>query len=230
MDPVAQVDPEDSTPESASAAAVVDTNTPSPNAKTDAASAAAQKEERDVVFLVELVQKDESEAAFEQLYNKFRLRLLGIVSQQLREWDLHPEAQDVTQESFVEAWIRINSLRDPSKFFSFLSAIAYHKCVDRLRKIRGREVPLEGEVLDALMGEAGSVDFRNVLMEEEEFKILREAILRLKCNESDVIMSFLNGMNGPAVAKKLNMTVDQVNGIRRRVVEKLRGRITEVQE
>ena len=44
------------------------------------------------------------------------------------------EAEDVTQETFVHAWRRVGSLRDPDAALAWLYSIATHVSIDRLRQ------------------------------------------------------------------------------------------------
>lgn len=63
------------------------------------------------------------------------------------------EAEDLTQDTFVRAYARRDSLRDPNAVRGWLYRIATHVCLGRLRQ-RVPHVPLDGEenteVADAL--------------------------------------------------------------------------------
>jgi RNA polymerase sigma-70 factor, ECF subfamily len=53
------------------------------------------------------------------------------------------EAEDLTQEAFLRAYARRDSLRDPNAVRGWLYRIATHVCLDRLRQ-RVPHVPLDG--------------------------------------------------------------------------------------
>src|SRR5512147_2575425 len=52
------------------------------------------------------------------------------------------EAEDLTQDTFLRAYQRQDSLRDPQALLAWLYRIATHICLDRLRR-RVRREPLE---------------------------------------------------------------------------------------
>jgi RNA polymerase sigma-70 factor, ECF subfamily len=53
------------------------------------------------------------------------------------------EAQDLTQETFLRAYRRRDSLRDPNAIRGWLYRIATHVCLDRLRRQRVVDVSLD---------------------------------------------------------------------------------------
>ncbi len=59
------------------------------------------------------------------------------------------DAQDVAQEVFVKAWLGLSTLKDCSRFPSWLAAIARRASVDHLRKRHGR-TDLEGEEIEEM--------------------------------------------------------------------------------
>lgn len=49
------------------------------------------------------------------------------------------DGEDVVQETLAEAFYNLASLKDPSRFEAWMFRIAYHKCIDFLRRERRRE-------------------------------------------------------------------------------------------
>lgn len=49
------------------------------------------------------------------------------------------DGEDVVQEALAEAFYNLASLKDPSRFEAWMFRIAYHKCIDFLRRERRRE-------------------------------------------------------------------------------------------
>ena len=105
-----------------------------------------------------------SPAAWEALFQRFQLPLYAYAFELVR----HDQAAlDVVQETFIRAARHLDSLRDDTRFGSWLFSIAHQKCVDRWRK-SGREEPLEPEVADTLLDEMGDPGELLVRREQEE--------------------------------------------------------------
>ncbi len=75
------------------------------------------------------------EAAFASLVSKYQKQVHAYASR--RTGDFHI-AEDITQETFVEAYQNLESLRDPLKFSAWLFGIANHLCIAWFRKNRSR--------------------------------------------------------------------------------------------
>lgn len=72
-------------------------------------------------------------ASFEVLVRRHVDRMYGVARLMLRDPDL---AEDAVQEGFVRAWRDIGSLRDPSRFESWLHTLIVRACYDQARRSR----------------------------------------------------------------------------------------------
>jgi RNA polymerase sigma-70 factor (ECF subfamily) len=93
-------------------------------------------------------------AAFEQLYRRNRDRIYGLV------WRLaggdHALAEDLLQEAFVRAWLKLDSFRGDSRFATWLHRLAVNVALsDRRIRVRQaqRETALEGVVERTVHGD-----------------------------------------------------------------------------
>jgi RNA polymerase sigma-70 factor, ECF subfamily len=86
----------------------------------------------------------EAGALFTGYHDRIRRYIAGMVKDAA-------EAEDLTQETFLRAYRRRATLRDPDAARGWLYRIATHVCLDRLRQ-RVRHVSLDGEE-----GERGTV-------------------------------------------------------------------------
>lgn len=71
------------------------------------------------------------QAAYRALYDAHVDAIWRLCSRVLQRSDL---AEDCTQDSFIKAFARLESLQDDSGFASWLYRIAYHRAVDMLRR------------------------------------------------------------------------------------------------
>lgn len=80
--------------------------------------------------------------AFERLVEKYRLPVAGFVQRTLQDPD---EAQDLAQQTFIQAWKAAGRYRVAARFSTWLFTIARNLCLNELRR-RGRH---PAESLDA---------------------------------------------------------------------------------
>ena len=92
------------------------------------------------VYTEELVRlaKDGSLLAFTALVERYQGRVFSLAFSLLNN---RADAEDVTQDAFVEAYVGLRKLRSPALFGSWLAAIAKNKARSLLRS-RGREMPM----------------------------------------------------------------------------------------
>jgi RNA polymerase sigma-70 factor, ECF subfamily len=79
-------------------------------------------------------------AAWNTLFKRYQLPLYTYVFELLHD---EQASLDVVQESFINAARHIGTLREDRKFGSWLFGIAHQKCVQRWRKSRANEQPID---------------------------------------------------------------------------------------
>jgi len=70
-------------------------------------------------------------SAFGQLVEKYQLRLFNTIC---RVTSNREEAEDVVQEAFVQAYVKLSTFRQNSAFFTWLYRIAFNTAVSRGRR------------------------------------------------------------------------------------------------
>lgn len=78
-------------------------------------------------------------AAFGQLVERFQRLVFQVALRRLRDYG---EAQELTQEVFVQAMRKLDQLREPERFGSWLKSIAVRMSINRAMRRRG---PLAAE-------------------------------------------------------------------------------------
>ena len=71
--------------------------------------------------------------AYGQLVERFQARLYNAMLQVVNS---HDEAEDVVQESFVQAYVKLHTFQGHSKFFTWLYRIAFNNALSRQRRKR----------------------------------------------------------------------------------------------
>lgn len=95
----------------------------------------------DTIRLVHRFQKGDDQA-FTELVKEYQRRVYALSFKMLRN---HSDADEVTQEAFVRAYKRIEQLKSPEHFDSFLYRIATNYAIDLMRKRKGRVVAMSDE-------------------------------------------------------------------------------------
>ncbi|MEZ5359544.1 MAG: sigma-70 family RNA polymerase sigma factor [Candidatus Zixiibacteriota bacterium] len=95
----------------------------------------------DIIRLVHRFQKGDRQA-FTRLVKEYQRRVYALSFKMLRN---HSDADEVTQETFVRAYNRIEQLKSPEHFDSFLYRIATNYAIDLMRKRKGRIVAMPDE-------------------------------------------------------------------------------------
>ncbi len=114
------------------------------------------------------------------------------------------DAEDVAQESFIRAYGRLSSLRDPKRFAGWLSRIVSQQCVDayrrqqRTRKALGRSVRVE-EIPDRAAAYSS-----NPGLSTQQIHFVRRTIGRLpEKYKRPVILRFVSGLSAVEIARQL---------------------------
>ena len=114
--------------------------------------------------------KGGSKAAFEELQSRYSRRLYRRIQSITRN---HEDAEDALQETFLHAYLALNSFEGRSQFASWLTRIAINSALMVLRRRRSRpEIPFEplpdsGEPFQ-------TVDVRDTALNPEQHYDLRQ--------------------------------------------------------
>jgi len=108
---------------------------------------------------------------FLEYFNGVIKKYTGLVTKCAYEvtHDQHA-ALDIAQQTFLKAYQKLDTLREPHKFRNWLCSIAYRLSLDHLRKEKRHHIPslevllkgMEGDVPDTKPYEAYDADFREV--------------------------------------------------------------------
>ena len=120
--------------------------------------------------------------AFVELWNRHSTKTLKTV---LRITRNREDAEDALQESFLKAFVHLNSFDGRSKFSTWLTRIAINSALMILRRKRSfpetsMEITVQGETRQHLEIEDRSVDIEGHCARSERARHLQRAIQRLR--------------------------------------------------
>jgi RNA polymerase sigma-70 factor (ECF subfamily) len=142
-------------------------------------------------------------------------RLLYAIAYQVLG-DAH-EAEDAVQGAVCKAWSSLGELNNAEAVVGWVARITRNMAIDAARKKRERAV---GD--DELMKmDAGAEDVP-LAEQADERAAMRSLIAQLPDNQAIVVtMRFYDGLDGPAIAKRLGMTDNAVRVRLHRGLERL---------
>ena len=134
-----------------------------------------------------------------------------------------PEAEDIAQEGFIQAYQHLATLKDPSRFAGWLTRIIREKCVDHYRCLRrNRTVSLsvvDFEVVPACRSNPG--------LTASQIKIIRDKISKLpEKYQHVIIMRFIAGLSTQEISRQLNKKYGTISVWFHRAYKILRKELT----
>jgi len=120
-----------------------------------------------------------------------------------------PEAEDVAQEAFVQAFLKLSSFKGQSHFYTWLFRIARNQAVSRFRRTRKTSSLDGGETSAALMANEASPDQR--MLQDEAVARVQLALSRLsEEHRAILVLRELDDMDYDAIAEALELPVGTV--------------------
>lgn len=139
--------------------------------------------------------RDGDRAAFGSLYERYRRMVHGI----LLAHSSYSDAEDLMQTVFVKALQRLPELRTVEAFGGWLAAMARNAASDHHRRRKNLvDIDAAREVASRARG-------------DHEAELALEAIRRLpEAYREPLMLRLVEGMTGPEIAARTNLTADSV--------------------
>jgi len=155
------------------------------------------------------------EKAFKVLYEGFYHALLAVACRYVEI----ETAKDIVQDTFFKLWSTPQKFVQITDLRFYLYRSVQNQCLNYIR-----DKKVEENYRNAI--EIVSEDFfYNVLLEEEVFMRLREAIRELPGKYKEVINLNLEGLNDKEIALHLGISLDAVKQQKKRGKEQLREKL-----
>ena len=181
-----------------------------------------------VADLVERARQGDS-AAFDSLVGRYQDAVYGAALATVGNPDA---AEDIAQDAFVEAFLKLKSLREPAKFPGWLRRLTISACSRFMRGQHREEVPIE-----AASDIASSAPSPAEIAERDEMKdMVLEAIQSLSdANRMATTLFYINGYSINEVAGFLEVPAgtvkrrlhDSRKKLKRRMIEMVKETLTE---
>ena len=175
----------------------------------------------DVVLIQRILAGDET--AFASLVRKYQKQVHTLAWRKIRDFHI---AEDITQETFLQAYQKLETLEDPTRFPSWLYVIADRLCIAWLRKNQRQTEPLEEADLSGIETEAYS---RFVATEHAETfaearrDLVEKLLAKLKENNRTVItLHYLEGMTYAEIVNLLGIPENTIRSRLRRARQQLK--------
>ncbi len=168
--------------------------------------------------------------AFGKLVRKYQDRLFNTVNM-MHMGNCGQEADDVVQEAFVQAYLKLRTFRGESQFYTWLYRIAFNLVVSRRRKNRGelsmdhRRAVSGSEPLDP----AGPPSDR--MQREETMGLVQQALATLSDDHRAIlVLRDMEGCDYETIAEMLAVPVGTVRSRLHRARSQLRQQMMPVME
>ena len=112
-----------------------------------------------------------NERAFVELIRRHEQQLAALIQYQLGDLD---HAEDVLQETLLQAWIGIRHLREPRTVQQWLIRIAKNRCYDFLKSSQRRDTPTESGELTQFIDRFGRRQIRRRHLLNDAVEALEE--------------------------------------------------------
>ncbi len=165
------------------------------------------------------------DAAFSTLVQKYQKSVHALVWRKIG--DFH-HAEEITQDTFLRAYKKLSTLKDPNQFAGWLYVIANRLCINWMRKKKPVVQSLEG----TSAGEIEKYSYIHYVSEHRETEaaerrreIVKELLARLPESERTVVtLYYLGEMNAKEIGKFLGVSVKTIHSrlhrARKRLQEK----------
>lgn len=163
------------------------------------------------------------EPAFSILIRKYQKQVHGLVWRKIGDFHL---AEEITQDTFLTAYQKLATLKDPTRFLRWVSVIANRCCITWLRKKRIQTQLLEAEDETRIQKDAYSlyvVEERAKITEESQREVVRKLLAKLPENERTVItLHYFSEMTCEDIGALLGVSTNTIKSRLRRAQQRLK--------
>ncbi len=136
----------------------------------------------------------------------------------------HDAAEDVAQESFVQAFRQLHSLRRPEAFVGWLGCIVRRRCADHVRQARRRRTVSIEQIPFTVLTDASAPRAEEV--SDTQLEQVRHAVAELPVRYREIVLlRFMDGLNYNEIARRLGQRPGTVRVRLHRALGRLRHQL-----
>lgn len=163
------------------------------------------------------------ESAFAKLVKKYQKQVHALAWRKVG--DFHT-AEEITQDTFLQVYKKLATLKDPNRFSGWLYRIAARQCHAWLRKKRIQTQPLEDTDIDLIEGVTYSqyiVEEQTKAATEAQRGIVQKLLARLRESERTVVtLHYFGEMTCEEIGKFLGVSASTVKSRLHRARQRLK--------
>ena len=180
-------------------------------------------EREDNVQLIRKVLSGDSEA-FNTLVQKYQSSVHTLVWRKIGDFHY---AEEITQDTFLQAHEKLSTLRDPNQFAGWIYVIANRLCIAWMRKQR----PAMQSLSDTSVKEIDNLTYERYVSEQREseaterrYEIVEKLLEKLPESEREVMtLYYLGEMTAKEINKFLGVPVNTINSRLHRARKRLQA-------
>jgi RNA polymerase sigma-70 factor, ECF subfamily len=161
--------------------------------------------------LVDLVSQAQAgdRAAMDQIYCRFQQHVLSLAYKKLGNWD---EAQELSQDVFIQAFRRLDQLQEPEAFGGWLRQIVHRMAINRATR-RPTPTSVDHEILEATVT-CDSDPLEAVLTREQKMQV-HQGLNRLGDLDRQTLVAFY--LDGQSLNQMSDAFAAPIGTIKRRL-------------
>ena len=179
--------------------------------------------DKDDVQLIHSTLSGDDEA-FGTLVQKYQKSVHALVWRKIGDFHY---AEEITQDTFLQAYKKLPTLKNPNQFAGWLYVIANRLCVDWQRKQKPAPQPLGDasvRAIDKLTYERYMLEQRETEATERRHEIVKQLLEKLPESERTVVtLYYLGEMTTKEIGKFLGVSVNTITSRLRRARERLQA-------
>ncbi len=170
--------------------------------------------------LIQQIQQGESEA-FGQLFSKYQKQIHSIVFRIVKN---PHDAEEVVQDTFVRAYLKLDQLKKPDKFSAWLKRIAQNCSKNYLNRKQEESVPLV--VATAQISTQTTPD--RLLLKQELIDAVMEVIESLPQEDREMIRARIDGLSHSEISEQFGISISTSTTRLYRIRKKIKARVKDL--
>ena len=179
--------------------------------------------EKDDVQLIHRILSGDDEA-FSTLVQKYQKSVHALAWRKIGDFHY---AEEITQDTFLQAYKHLSTLKDANQFAGWLYVIANRLCFDWMRKQKPAQQSLENtavKAIDKLTYERYILEQREKEAAEHRYEIVKRLLEKLPESERTVVtLYYLGEMTAKEIGKFLGVSVNTITSRLKRARERLKA-------